>query len=58
METKTYYLYGYAITRRYHYVDAYQHYLYQVNHDGTIADYKSLNEAKDAIRKHLGLKTR
>lgn len=55
-DKKTCFLYGYTITRTYHYVDAYQHYIYTVDLDGKKVERKSLNEAKDAIREHLGLK--
>ena len=55
-EIKTYFLYGYTIKRKPYYVDAYQHYIYLVDLDGNTVECKSLNDAKDAIRKHLGLK--
>ena len=55
-KNKSYFLYGYTIERKPHYVDAYQHYIYLVDLDGNKVECKSLNEAKDAIRKHLGVK--
>ena len=53
---KTYCLYGYEIIRRNHIGDPHRHYTYQINLDGSISDCNTLNEAKEAIRKHLRLK--
>lgn len=55
-ENKTYFLYGYTIKRKPHYVNAYQHYIYLVDLDGNKVECESLNGAKNAIRKHLGIK--
>ncbi len=53
LQPKTYYLYGYKIVRKYHYVDSHQHYDYIVELDGKFETYKSLTEAKQRIREWL-----
>ena len=47
--TKTYYSYGYKIVRKYHYVDAHQHYDYIVKVTGTKETFPSLAQAKKYI---------
>lgn len=51
METgiKTYVHYGYEIVRKYHYVDAHQHYDYIVNVTGEKKTFTSLANAKKYI---------
>lgn len=48
-ETKTYVHWGYLITRRYHYVDAHQHYDYITNVTGHDVTFSSLAKAKKYI---------
>lgn len=48
-EIKTYVHLGYLITRRYHYVDAHQHYDYIVNVEGKNIIFPSLAKAKKYI---------
>lgn len=52
-QIKTYVHYGYKITRRYHYVDAYQHYIYRVNVTGKDMEFPSLAKAKKYISDEL-----
>lgn len=47
--TKTYVHYGYEIVRKYHYVDAHQHYDYIVNVTGEKKTFTSLANAKKYI---------
>lgn len=47
--TKTYVHYGYEIIRKYHYVDAHQHYDYIVNVTGEKKTFTSLANAKKYI---------
>jgi hypothetical protein len=48
-EPKTYIHYGYKIVRKYHYVDAHQHYDYIVNVTGTDKTFTSLKAAKQYV---------
>lgn len=51
--TKTYYSYGYKIVRRYHYVDAHQHYDYIVKVTDKEETFTSLANAKKYISNML-----
>jgi hypothetical protein len=48
-EEKVYMNYGYKIVRKYHYVDAHQHYDYIVNMEGEEKTFTSLAAAKRYI---------
>jgi hypothetical protein len=48
-EDKVYMNYGYKIVRKYHYVDAHQHYDYIVDMDGKKKTFSSLKQAKQYI---------
>jgi len=48
-EDKVYMNYGYKIVRKYHYVDAHQHYDYIVDMDGKKKVFTSLKQAKQYI---------
>ncbi len=48
-EDKVYIHYGYKIVRKYHYVDAHQHYDYIVDMDGKKKVFTSLKQAKQHI---------
>ncbi len=52
-ESKTYIHYGYKIVRKYHYVDAHQHYDYIVNVTGTDETFTSLKAAKQYVSDEL-----
>lgn len=48
-EDKVYMNYGYQIVRKYHYVDAHQHYDYIVDMEGKKKVFTSLKQAKQYI---------
>ena len=48
-EDKVYMNYGYKIVRKYHYVDAHQHYDYIVDMEGKKKVFTSLKQAKQYI---------
>ena len=48
-EDKVYMSYGYKIVRKYHYVDAHQHYDYIVDMEGKKKVFTSLKQAKQYI---------
>ena len=55
-EDKEYLYYGYKITRKYNYVDAHTHYIYQAILDNKKVICTSFKEIKKAIRNHLQIR--